>query len=328
MRCSLSAANAVTNMNRRASGLIAAMTAAAAIALPAAGCGTRPPAGQSGPLRAILTASVTSPGEFLHVAAGPDAAWVTTGNALLRVDRRTDRVRTVLTDPSAALTTVTYGAGSVWAGDGDAGLLKINPVTGRVEARLRGVGLLESSGYGALWNAGYSRAGPALWRTDPATGKTRAYPLPCLKQFGLAVGAGGVWVNGVCTARGALPGRPPYFSLVRADPATGQVTARYPVTPSPLDIVAGNGAVWASGNGTVIRIDPRTGRTTASIAVPAQSGPLAFPGGGAGLLALTSGSLWVTAAAPAGYRVLRISTRAARLAGHSIAVPPARRCGS
>jgi photosystem II stability/assembly factor-like uncharacterized protein len=318
---SLIAANAVTNMNRRAWRLITAMTAAVVLALPAAGCGTRPPAGQSGPLRAIVTARVTSPGEFQHVAAGPDAAWVTTGNALLRVDRRTDRVRTVLTDPSAALTTVTYGAGSVWAGDGDAGLLKIDPVTGRVEARLRGVGFLESFGYGALWNAGYSRAGPALWRTDPATGRTRAFPLPCLKQFGLAAGAGGVWVNGVCSARGAMPGRPPYFSLVRADPATGQVTARYSATPPPLDIVAGDGAVWASGNGMVIRIDPRTGRTTASIAVPAQPGPLAAPGSGAGLLALTPGSLWATAAAPAGYRVLRISTRTARLAGRGIAVP-------
>jgi photosystem II stability/assembly factor-like uncharacterized protein len=317
---SLIAANAVTTKNRCGSRLITAMTAAVVLALLAAGCGTRP-AGQSGPLRAILTASVTSPGEFLHVVAGPDAAWVTTGNALLRVDRRTDRVRTMLTDPGAALTTVAYGAGSVWAGDGNAGLLRINPVTGRVEARLRGLGFLESSGFGALWNVGYSRAGPALWRTDPATGKTKAHPLPCLKQFGLAAGAGGVWVTGVCSARGAMPGRPPYFSLVRADPATGQVTARYPVTPPPLEIVAGNGAVWASGNGTVIRIDPRTGRTTASIAVPAQPGPLAFPGSGAGLLALSPGSLWVTAAGPAGYRVLRISTRTARLAGRSIAVP-------
>src|SRR5260370_2589844 len=70
-----------------------------------------------------------------------------------------------------------------------------------------------------------------------------------------------------------------------------------------------------------MRIDPLTGRTAASIAVPAQPGPLAFPGSGAGLLALTSGSLCVTAAPPAGYRVLRISTRTARLAGRGIAVP-------
>ena len=315
------AANAVTSNNRRARRLVTAMAAAAALAVPAAGCGARPPAGPSGPLRVILTSSVTSPGEFLHVAAGPDAAWVTTGNAMLRVDRHTDQVRTVLTDPAAALTTVTSGAGSVWAGDGDAGLLKIDPVTGRVEARLRGVGYLESFGYGALWNAGYGRPGLALWRTDPVTGRTRAYPLPCLKQFALAASAGGVWVSGVCSARGAMPGRPPYFSLIRADPATGQVTARYPVTPTPLDIVAGSSAVWASGYGTVIRIDPRTGQTTASVAVPAQPASAAVPGGGAGLLALTPGSLWVTAGGPAGYRVLRISTRTARLAGHGIAVP-------
>jgi photosystem II stability/assembly factor-like uncharacterized protein len=321
MRCSLIAANAVTSKNRRASPLITAITGAAVFALAAAGCGTRPPAGQSGPLRAILTATVTSQGEFLHVAAGPDAAWVTTGNTLLRVDQRSDRVRTVLTDPSAALTTVSYGAGSLWVGDGDAGLLKINPVTGRVEARLRSSGILWSFGNGALWSAGYGRTGPALWRTDPATGEARAYPLPCLKQFGLAAGAGGVWVSGVCASGRALPGRPPYVSLVRADPATGQVTARYPVAPLPLDIVAGNGAVWASGDGRVIRVDPRTGRRTASIILPAPAGPPTLPGSGAGLLALAPGSLWVTAAAPAGYRVLRVSTPAARLAGPGIAVP-------
>jgi hypothetical protein len=208
MRCSLIAANAVTSKNRRAWPLITAITGAAVFALAAAGCGTRPPAGQSGPLRAILTATVTSQGEFLHVAAGPDAAWVTTGNTLLRVDQRSDRVRTVLTDPSAALTTVSYGAGSLWVGDGDAGLLKINPVTARVEARLRSSGILWSFGNGALWSAGYGRTGPALWRTDPATGEARAYPLPCLKQFGLAAGAGGVWVSGVCASGRALPGRP------------------------------------------------------------------------------------------------------------------------
>src|SRR5579863_10326947 len=246
MRWDLIVASAVPSKDRRAWPLITAVTAAVALALAAVGCGTRPP-GASGPLQAILTASVTSPGEFLHVAAGPDAAWVTTGNALLRVDRRTDRVRTVLTDPGAALTTVTYGAGSLWAGDGNAGLLKINPVSGQVGARLRGAGFRESFGYGALWSVGYVRAGgSALWRADPATGKARAYPLPCLKQFGLAAGAGGVWVSGLCSAHGAMP-RPPFFSLVRADPATGQVTARYRVTPVPLDLVAGNGAVWASG---------------------------------------------------------------------------------
>jgi transposase len=139
--------------------------------------------------------------------------------------------------------------------------------------------LLESFGYDALWTAGYGRAGPALWRTDPATGSTRAFPLPCLKQFGLAAGAGGVWVSGVCSAGGAIPGRPPYFSLVRADPATGQVTERYPVTPSPLGIIAGSGAVWASGNGTVIRIDPRTGRTILWVPIT-LSQPLAWSIGG------------------------------------------------
>jgi len=320
MRCGLIVANGAAGKYGRAWGLIIAMTAAVALAPAAAGCGTMPP-GQPGPLRAVRTANVTSPGEFLHVAAGPEAAWVTTGNALLRVDRRTDRVAAVLTDPGAALMTVTYGGGSLWAGDGNAGLLKINPVTGRVEARLRAAGFRESFGYGALWSVGYARTGPALWRADPATGVARARPLPCVKQFGLAVGAGGVWVNGVCSAHGAMPGRPPYFSLVRADPATGQVTARYQVTPLPLDIVAGNGAVWASGNGMVTRIDPRTGRTTASIAMPARSKGQAFPGGGVGLLALAPGSLWVSVAAAGGYRVQRISTRTARLAGPGIAVP-------
>src|SRR5262249_43586283 len=148
----------------------------------------------------------------------------------------------------------------------------------------------------------------------------RVFPLPGRREWGRAAGGGGGGGGGVCPARGAWRGRPPFFALIRADPATGQVTGRYPVTPPLLDIAAGDGAVWASGNGLVIRIDPRTGRTTASIAVPAQPGPPAFPGGAVGLLALASGSLWVTAAGPGGDRVLRISTRTARLAGPGIAV--------
>jgi photosystem II stability/assembly factor-like uncharacterized protein len=303
-----------------------ALAACAALALMTAGCGTQPAPGTSGPLRAVLTANLVGPGQFLHVAAGPDAAWATTGNALLRVDRRTDQIRTVLTDPSGQLTTISYGAGTVWVSDGDAGLLVISPTTGKVRARLQGLGFIRSFGYGALWSAGYRRAWPALWRTDPVTGKSTAMPLPCLKQFGLAAGAGGVWVSGVCAADAAVP-RPPFSSLVRADAMTGRITVRFAVTPQPLNIAAGDGAVWAVGNGAAIRIDPRTGRATATISVPGLTGPLEVPGGGSGLLALSPGSLWVTAAARDSssarprYQVLRLSTRTDRLSGVGIALP-------
>ena len=91
----------------------------------------------------------------------------TTGNAVLRVDPRTDRASQVLSDPGASLTGIAFGAGSLWVEDA-AGILRVDPVTGRITARIGVHAALLSFGEGALWALGYIGGGP-LVRIDPAT---------------------------------------------------------------------------------------------------------------------------------------------------------------
>ncbi len=86
---------------RRSSAACAVLTAAV-LAAAIGACGTRPaPGGRGahhGPARAVLTATFRLPG-ILGVATGAGAAWVTTGNAVLRVDPHTDRATQILSDP-------------------------------------------------------------------------------------------------------------------------------------------------------------------------------------------------------------------------------------
>ncbi len=82
----------------------------------------------------MLTATFRLPGIF-GLAAGDGAAWVTTGNAVLRIDPRTDRASQVLSDPGASLTGIAFGAGSLWVEDA-MGILRVDPVTGKVTASI------------------------------------------------------------------------------------------------------------------------------------------------------------------------------------------------
>jgi len=125
--------------------------------------------------RAVLTATFRLPG-ILGVATGGGAAWVTTGNAVVGVDPRTDRAVRVLSDPGASLTGIVFGAGSLWV-EGAAGLLRVDPVTGKVTARIGVHAFALSFGEGAPWALGSIGGGP-LARIDPATNAVRTFPLP------------------------------------------------------------------------------------------------------------------------------------------------------
>jgi photosystem II stability/assembly factor-like uncharacterized protein len=259
----------------------------------------------------VLTATFHLPG-ILGLAAGDGAAWVTTGNAVLRIDARTDHARQILSGPGASLTGVAFGAGSLWV-EGAAGLLRVDPVTGKVLARIGVHAWRLCFGDGALWALGTTTRGQVLVRVDPRTNAVRDYPLPAGKTWGLAVGEGGVWVSVV-----ALPPPP---GLLRVDPATGRVVA--PIRGNHLfgQVAAGDGAVWASDGWVVSRADPRTGRVTATTSlVPPGSGasPVLT---GSGLLAAAPGVVWVTRAAGAGpARVWRLGPRTGRLLGPGLPV--------
>jgi len=87
-------------------------------------------------------------------------------------------------------------------------------------------------------------------RIDPATNR-RVATVPVGRQAsGLALAAGSVWVSSSFDD-----------TVTRIDAATNRVLARIPVGREP-------GAMAVAGGGTLIRLDPTSGREPARIALP------------------------------------------------------------
>jgi photosystem II stability/assembly factor-like uncharacterized protein len=303
----------------RRSGAACAVATSAVLAAANTGCAAHAADGeaQHGPRRAVLTTTFRLAG-IAGVATGGGAAWATTGNALLRIDPRTDRARQFLADPGASLTGVAFGAGSLWV-EGTAGIMRVDPGTGRVTARIGVHASALSFGEGALWTMTdhVTRSylpGAQLVRIDPVTNAVRTFPLPSRKTWGLAAGEGAVWVSATCPAFGCL---------LRVDPATGRVTARIPGSHLFGQVTVGDGAVWASDGAAVTRIDPRTNRVAATVPLlsPAPMSDLSPVLNGSGLLAAASGVVWVTRAGNTRHAsLLRIDPRTGRVTGAGLAV--------
>jgi photosystem II stability/assembly factor-like uncharacterized protein len=298
-----------------------AVATAAVLAAANTGCGPGAAPGraaQHGPRRAVLTAAFRLAGTA-GVATGDGAAWVTTGNAVLRIDPRTDRARQLLAGPGASLTRVAFGAGTLWAED-TAGIIRVDPGSGRVTARIGVHASALSFGEGALWALTYPGRG-RLVRVDPATNAVRTFPLPPGKTWSLAAGEGAVWVSATCPAFGCL---------LRVDPATGRVTARTAERHLFGQVAVGDGAVWVSDGVAVTRIDPRTERLTAT--APLSPAPVSGRSpilDGSGLLAVAPSAVWATAALDTRHAsVLRIDPRTGRVTAAGVAVGPAPRAAA
>jgi streptogramin lyase len=142
---------------------------------------------------------------------GLDAVWVTSRYTVSRIDPHSGAV----TQPLHRVGDVrAVGGGSLWGtyanSAADAGVQRINPVTGQVVATIRiPNGVLIAFGLGTLWVAQDAssiasggnepdRTEPGkLYRIDPATNRVlgRPVPLPGIAPTGLAVGEGAVWVG-------------------------------------------------------------------------------------------------------------------------------------
>src|SRR5260370_41722407 len=100
----------------RRSGAACAVAAAVVLAAANSGCAAHVAPGRGaehGPVRAVLTTTFRLAG-IAGVATGGGAVWVTTGNAVLRIDPRADRATQFLSDPDASLTSVAFGASTLW----------------------------------------------------------------------------------------------------------------------------------------------------------------------------------------------------------------------
>jgi ABC-type branched-subunit amino acid transport system substrate-binding protein len=99
----------------------------------------------------------------------------------------------------------------------------------------------------------------------------------------LAVGVGGIWAL-------SLEDR----TVTHMDPETKKVVKRFRMRRTPTAIAAGAGAVWVESEGTLSRVDPRTGDVTRAIKLPdaGYQGDLPFFNWGFNQIAVGAGAVW------------------------------------
>jgi streptogramin lyase len=161
---------------------------------------------------------------------------------------------------------VAVGEGSAWVVRDGRRVLRIDPATATIVARVGAGDDVGSDrpcdiavGAGAVWVTTQSGS---VARLNPETNRV-ARLIPVEDAACIAVGSGGVWVTS-----------PSRSVVTRLDPLTNETVTEIFVS-SPLGIAAGFGAVWvvspesADGSGgSVSRIDRRTNEVVDEIAVP------------------------------------------------------------
>ena len=171
-----------------------------------------------------------------YVAVGGGSLWLTesAAGALSRWRLPTLELQERYRFESGALPLeVGFGRGSAWVALVHSGeLLRIDAASGRSE-RIRvgdGPGGPPTMGFGSIWTT--STEG-TVWRVDAATGKVRAIVRVGGLPFGVAVGAGAVWVANHDDG-----------TVARIDPATDRVVATIRTGFFPEWLAADDRYVW------------------------------------------------------------------------------------
>ncbi|WP_295697236.1 PQQ-binding-like beta-propeller repeat protein [Lapillicoccus sp.] len=116
-----------------------------------------------------------------------------------------------------------------------------------------------------------------LWVVDQSDGAGAVIDTATVKVVKkIATGAHSGWASAGFKAVWVPDFQGGTGTVVRLDPVNGATTARYAVGGGPLMATPGDGSVWVSDNSdnTVVRLDPASGKVLASIAVP--RGPAAI----------------------------------------------------
>ena len=132
-----------------------------------------------------------------------------------------------------------YGGGAVWVSSDDSALLRIDPRSGRRTTVDTGAGVPFLARDGLIWGAAPDR----LWAVDERTGRVaRTIELAdSIEVLSLAVGPDAIWVGL------RRPGR--IGTVVRLDPASGQVRGELRDIDIPARIVLAFGSVWVTDSG-------------------------------------------------------------------------------
>jgi DNA-binding SARP family transcriptional activator/ABC-type transport system substrate-binding protein/streptogramin lyase len=215
------------------------------------------------------------------LAVGLGSVWVSDADSprLLRIDPRYESVDPIeLPTNGGGAGGVSVGAGSVWLALGDAGVLRVDPETGRVERRWRVPDATDVQfADGRAWLV--SGRDGVVRRVDPAanqiTGSVRLGEEICCT----AAGGGFVWVESASGSRVSK-----FSGLLNPSEPVGSVK----LAGAGGALAYGAGALWATEGsaGTVTRVDARTDRTK-TFTVGHKAGAIAV---GDGLLAVGVGA--------------------------------------
>jgi DNA-binding beta-propeller fold protein YncE len=175
-------------------------------------------------------------------------------------------------------------AGSVWVSSAADPLTRIDPVTGRVVARIPVSVSPLAFGFLTIWGTTLDhRLVQVDLKTNRVTWSLRLAPGSNSWLDELAIGYGSIWV--AVADQG---------TLLRIDPSTRRIVARiggFAQDDSGMPIAVGEGAVWAlrvrKGENVLFRVDPRTNRIVARIRV---GPPVASPP--TGTVAVGGGYVW------------------------------------
>jgi streptogramin lyase len=206
------------------------------------------------------------------VQATADAAWV--ANSFDGTITRVDRVTGAISRPqrpessSEGHLALGYGAGSLWSASQDGLVVRLDPSSGRLQARLgRAFGPQAIAvGFGSVWVAQSGQA--KLVRVAESGAATRPIPIGG-RAYSIATGAGAVW---------ALT--PENGELWRIDPSNDAVTAEIDVCPTPVAVVVADDSVWVAcaTDNTIARVNPHRNIIVQRIRAAGPIGGLAATG--------------------------------------------------
>jgi YVTN family beta-propeller protein len=186
------------------------------------------------------------------IAIGADSVWAADRGFVTRIDPTTGKVLAVVPVGSTGYSGVAVGDGAVWA-IGFPGVVRIDPAMNTVVTSIpvaqnaSGGGPSPTAitlGDGALWVANRfvppqgvspsSKRG-TVTRIDPAMNAVVATIPVGHDPFGIAFGAGAIWVANRTD-----------FTVSRIDPRSNRVVATIRIGNRPQGIAAGGDAVWVS----------------------------------------------------------------------------------
>jgi DNA-binding beta-propeller fold protein YncE len=239
------------------------------------------------------------------VAVGEGAVWVSVpaeqpgqDNLVVRIDRITNEVAARIPvegyiEELAAGEGGVWGAGA-WFDDGDFSpfLVRIDPASNAVVARIPDVSGPLAVGGGALWavdraGARAGHEGSSLLRVDPATNQVSSRIPLGVAAWDVEFGEGYVWVL-------PLEPDPGEGDILQVDPTTSEVVARIeiplPDTGYPPTVYApalGEGLAWVpvccpDNELTLVRVDAATSQIVGE--------PITVPGGAP--FAIAAGHVW------------------------------------